>query len=315
MSAAEVGELEKRDIRGQVDRILRDLGHPDPPLRLSDVRDLLKLDLQFYSHSDPSLIAEITHRFHILARKSLPDLGRHLLAALSKSRLCAFWVPDTSRILIDSDEPKPRHRWIEAHEITHSITPWHRQFLLGDNSETLLPECRATLEAEANYGAGRLLFLQDRLALEAKDLALNFSSVKQLAVRYRNSIQSTFWRMVEDRDPAVPTFGVISVHPHHPTVGQHNGAHPCRYFIRSAAFRSRFASYTVDDAYGSIMRLATRRKAGPVCCDEDLIKDVLEEDWVFKIECFSTGHALLTMGSPIGRRPVLVAGSPMIASN
>jgi hypothetical protein len=309
MSPVEVGEFEKRDIRNQVDRILRDLGHPDPPLNLRDVRDLLKLDLQFYSRSDPGLIAEITHRFHILARKSLPDLGKHLLTALSKSRLCAFWVPESSRILIDADEPRPRHRWIEAHEITHSVTPWHKHYLLGDNAETLLPECRAALEAEANYGAGRLLFLQDRFSTEARDLALNFESVKQLAGRYQNSIQSTFWRMVEDRDPGLATFGVISVHPHHPTVGQHNGTHPCRYFIRSAAFRSQFAGYSPDEAYASITRLATRRKAGPVCCEEDIIKDVLDQDWVFRIESFSTGHALLTIGAPVGRRSVLVAGS------
>jgi hypothetical protein len=311
MPAAEVGEFEKRDIRDQVDLILRDLGHPDPPLNLLDVRALLKLDLQFYSRSDPGLVAEITHRFRILARKSLPDLGKHLLTALSKSRLCAFWVPDSSRILIDADEPHRRHRWIEAHEITHSVTPWHKHYLLGDNAETLLPECRAALEAEANYGAGRLLFLQDRFSSEARDLALNFESVKQLAGRYQNSIQSTFWRMVEDRDPSLATFGVISIHPHHPNVGQHNGAHPCRYFIRSAAFRSKFAGYSVADAYASITRLATRRKTGPVCCDEDIIKDVLEEDWIFRIESFSTGHALLTIGSPVGRRAVLVAGSSL----
>jgi hypothetical protein len=117
--------------------------------------------------------------------------------------------------------------------------------------------------------------------------------------------------MVEDRDPSVATFGIISVHPHHPNVGQHNGAHPCRYFIRSAAFRSQFPGYSPDDAYAAITRLATRRKTGPVCCDEDIIKDVLEEDWVFRIESFSTGHALLTIGSPIGQRPVLVAGSSL----
>jgi hypothetical protein len=268
MAEPEVGEFEQRDIRAQVDRILRDLSHPEPPLNLADVLDLLKIDLQFYSSTDPGLVSEFAHRFRVFARKSLPDIGKHLLAALSKSKLCAFWVPESSKIMIDADEPQLRHRWIEAHEITHSITPWHRHFLLGDNKETLLPECRAALEAEANYGASRLLFLQDRFSAEARDLSLTFTSIKQMAQRYRNSIQSTFWRMIEDRDPESPTFGVISVHPHHPMVGQHDGGQPWRYFIRSTAFRKQFPSVSATDAYAAILRHASRRKTGPVCCEE-----------------------------------------------
>src|ERR1700720_988013 len=115
--AEAIGEYEKKEIRSQVDRILRDLGHPEPPLSLADVRAVLSLDLQYYSRSDPGLIAELSHRFRLLARKTLPDLGNHLLTALSKSRLCAFWVPESSRILLDSDVPQRKHRWIEAHEI------------------------------------------------------------------------------------------------------------------------------------------------------------------------------------------------------
>ena len=180
-----VGELEKREIRGQVDRILRDLGRPEPPLVLADVRALLSLDLQYYSRTDPGLIAELTHRFNLLAKKQLPDLGNHLIAALAKSRLCAFWVPESSRILIDSEVPALKHRWIEAHEITHSVTSWHKGFLRGDNSQTLDPACHAVIEAEANYGAGRLLFLQDQFSLEARALPLSFTSIIDLSRRYQ----------------------------------------------------------------------------------------------------------------------------------
>jgi len=144
-----VGELEKKEIRSQIDRILRDLGNPEPPLRLADVRKLLDLDLEYYRSSDPGLVTELTHRFTLFARKTLPDLHLHLASALAKSRLCAFWLPDSSRILIDNDVPEPKHRWIEAHEISHSITEWHKHFLLGDNSHTLDPACHAMIEAEA----------------------------------------------------------------------------------------------------------------------------------------------------------------------
>ena len=48
-----------------------------------------------------------------------------------------------ARILIDETVPKPKHRWIEGHEVGHSVIPWHREFLFGDNEFTLDPVCHA----------------------------------------------------------------------------------------------------------------------------------------------------------------------------
>jgi len=302
-----VGEIEKREIRAQVDRILRDLGNPEPPLNLADVRALLSLDLQYYSSTDPGLVEELTHRFALIAKKKLPDLGNHLIAALSKSRLCAFWVPESSRILVDSDVPIPKHRWIEAHEITHSVTGWHKGFLLGDNSRTLDPACHAAIEAEANYGAGRLLFLQDKFSLEARALPLSFSSIIDLSRRYKNSIVSTFWRTVEERDPEQPVFGVISIHPRHPDVGEHDGPKPWRYFIRSSAFLTKFASVSADDVFKVVMQQAESRRVGPVVSIDHVFTDVAANEWEFRIVSHSTGHALLTLGYPVQQRSVVVA--------
>ncbi|MHB8345887.1 MAG: hypothetical protein ACYDHM_01650 [Acidiferrobacterales bacterium] len=307
MLEGELAELEKRDIRAQVERILKDLGNPEPPVRLPDVLALLAIDLQYYRSSDPGLIDELTHRFKVFAQKSIPDLGKHLLSALTKSRLCAFWVPESSKILVDADVPEPKHRWLEAHEVIHSITPWHRKFLLGDNHQTLDPVCHASLEAEANYGAGRLLFLQNRLAEEARDLALSFESIKLLSKRYHNSIISTFWRAVEDRDSEQPVFGIVSVHPRHPDVGQHDGPNPWRYYIRSAAFRRQFSAFGPDDAFGLVTQYASSRRTGPVFNATHLIRDANGDDWEFQIESFSTKHALLTLGFPIRRHHALVS--------
>lgn len=301
-----VGEFEKREIRAQIDRILRDLGRPEPPLYLPDVRALLSLDLQYYSSSDPGLVTELGHRFKLLARKTLPDLGKHLLGALAKSRLCAFWVPESSRILIDSSVPERKHRWIEGHEITHSVTIWHKHYLLGDNSQTLDPQCHAVLEAEANYGAGRLLFLQDQFSRDAQDLPLSFNSITQLSKRYGNSIVSTFWRTVEERDPGLPVFGIISVHPLHLTIGRHDGPEPWRYFIRSPTFRTQFTAVSPSDAYNLVTRAATNRKTGPVGVADGILPDANGDSWEFRIESFSTGHALLTLGVAERRRPVVV---------
>jgi hypothetical protein len=306
MCGGEVGEKEKHDIRAQVARILRDLGDPEPPLRLSDVRKLLSLDLRYYSSSDPGLVTELTHRFKLFARKSLSDVGKHLLTALTKSRLCSFWVPDDSRILMDKTVPERKQRWIEAHEILHSIIPWHRYFLLGDNEQTLDPACRATLELEANYGAGRLLSLQDRLASEARELDFTFKSIKAIAGRYNNSIASTFWRVVEDRDPTQPVFGVISVHPRHQDIGAHEGPDPWRYYIRSEAFRNQFATTEPVTVYELIKKHASSRRTGPVFTAQNVLADVNGQEWIFQLESFSTGHALLTCGYPVRKRECLI---------
>lgn len=304
----QVGELEKREIRDQVDRVLRDLGFPEPPLKLEDVRKLLSLDLSYYSSSDPGLVSELSHRFTLLARKTIPDIGKRLQDALSKSKLCAFWVPDASKILIDEDVPVLKHRWIEGHEICHSITPWHKEFLLGDNAQTLDPACHAMLETEANYGAARLLFLQDKFSNDARDLELSFDSIKLLAKRYKNSILSTFWRAVEDRDQSMPVFGMVSVHPIYPEIGKHDGPTPWRNMIRSAAFRTQFSNVSPDDAYKIIVQNASFRKTGPIFSTVEVLPDVLGVNWEFQIECFSTKYSLLTLGFPVRKHTVMVAG-------
>ena len=300
------GELERDDIREQVSRIIRDLGNPDPPLKLKNVRSLLSLDLQYYSSSDPGLVSELAHRFRLLAKKTIPDLGKHLQLALSESRLCAFWVPEHSRIMLDGDIPEPKHRWIEAHEIIHSIIPWHRNFLLGDNAQTLDPSCHAVLEAEANYGAGRLLFLNERFGVEARDLNLSFDSIQLLRKRYANSIISTFWRTVEDRNPNEPVFGLVSVHPHYPDVGSHDGPKPWRYFIKSEAFARQFSGISPKVAYELVESHASRRKAGPIFAAQDTIRDDRGTQWEIELECFSTTHSVLTLGHVTKKRLQMV---------
>jgi len=306
MSEPDVGEIERREIQDHVRKVLRDLGNPEPPLSLPDVRKLLHLDLKYYDGSDAGLLAEVSHRVKLLTKKTLPDAVKHVRDVIARSKLLAFWVPESKRVLIDSSVPKPKHRWIEGHEITHSIAPWHRDFLLGDDKETLDPSCRAMLEAEANFGAGQLLFLQDRFANEARDVAPSIESVKALASRYNNSITSTLWRLVEERDPSKPVFGMISVHPNDPNIGAHDGASPWRYFIRSGAFRTQFSNVKPAEVYRLVAHHASYRKRGPVLETHDFLTDIAGEAWEFTIEGFSNSHALLTLGCALRKRSTIV---------
>ena len=50
------------DIEERVDRVIRGLGNPEPPLRLEDVRELLRLDRRFYTAADTSAADEVVSK-------------------------------------------------------------------------------------------------------------------------------------------------------------------------------------------------------------------------------------------------------------
>ena len=58
-----------QDIQDQVDKVLRGLGNPEPPLYLCDVRELLKLDLQFYSTTNTGPLREYLSKLKVGAKQ------------------------------------------------------------------------------------------------------------------------------------------------------------------------------------------------------------------------------------------------------
>ena len=288
-----------------MDRLLNDLGNPEPPLRLELVRELLKLDLKYYSANNPSYLQDISHKIKVGAKQVILRPGL-ILDVLKKVDLSAFYVPDTKRILIDEDIPSPKHRWIEAHEIAHSVIDWHSGFMFGDNKLTLNPLCDETIEAEANYGGGRLLFLGDRFSEESRSEELNFSNIRALAKQYGNTIQSTLWRTVEEREPESAVFGLVSIHPKHPDIGVKEYGKAPR-FIRSDGFRRQFNNVSPDRVFSILEQHARRNKGGPVVDTQEILADCNGEQHVFKIESFSNTHALLTYGVCCGKYSKLVS--------
>jgi hypothetical protein len=136
-----------------------------------------------------------------------------LLDAVKKWDLKALYVPDRKRILIDRSQHHLKWRWSEAHEVIHSVTEWHQTLLHGDNTFSLSPDCHEQVEAEANYGAGRLLFLQDQFLEFSRSSSPTFSLVQSASDTFKNTITSSLWRLVEALD--IPALGVVSQHPHY----------------------------------------------------------------------------------------------------
>jgi len=201
-----------RDIDLQVAKILRGLGNPEPPIVLADVFDLLKLDRQYYSTQDDSALREFFSKA-VIAGKQIARRPMLLLDAVKKWDLKALYVPDRKRVLIDQSQPPLKWRWNEAHEAIHSVTEWHQTLLHGDNAFSLSPDCHEQLEAEANFGAGRLLFLQDQFVEFSRSSSPTFSLVQCASKKFGNTITSSLWRLVEALD--IPALGIVSQHPHY----------------------------------------------------------------------------------------------------
>jgi len=281
---------------------LRGLGNLEPPLNLDQVRELLKLDRSFYRADDPTLAREVVSRIRV-ATIQVAQRPMLLVEAIRKWSLQALYVPDRRRILLDSSAPEKKHRWNEAHEIGHSLIPWHDDVMHGDNQQTLRPQCHEQIEAEANFAAGRLLFLRDRFGAEARDLPVVLQSVQSLRASFGNTLSSTLWRFVETVGLDRPVVGMITAHPH--TSRRPSDFHittACRHCIQSPAFAQRFGMVTEQTLFARAAAYCGAQTGGPLGTAEVVLPDDNGELHVFVFETFfiryrppSIGEAL-TLG-------------------
>lgn len=291
LSAKTAGDIDKH-----VARVLRGLGDPEPPLRLEDVRELLKLDLQFYQAHDPGFAQEMVSRIKVGARQVIarPTL---LIDAIRKLSLKALYVPDRKRILIDQDLPPLKLRWNEAHEVGHSLLPWHEAIMHGDTQHTLSQACHEQVEAEANFAAGKLLFLGERGADELRSLAPTIESVKQIKARYGNTISTTLYHMVERASLGRAMVGCMSGHPHPSRrKGDFDPAHPCKHLVFSPEFDAQFGHYTGAKIFDLIASYCGAQSGGPLGAAEILLTDVNGDQHVFDFETFFNRYDALTLG-------------------
>jgi hypothetical protein len=299
-----IGKYEAEDIDLQVEKVLRGLGNPEPPLNLNDVRALLRLDKQYYSCSDHTAIGELVSKIRIAGRQIL-DRPSILLDAIRKAQIRALYIPDQKRILIDQDIPKLKHRWNECHEIGHSIIPWHSEFLFGDTEYSLKPACNEKLEAEANYASGQLLFMNKRFSVEASSYSPTISSIKTLKSTYGNTLTSTLWRFVEAAHNHIPLIGIISSHPKYPTP-EFNPEEPCKYLIHSPIFRTRFSGVNVKDIFEEMIKYCSYVKGGLLGESEVILLDNNGDPHIFKFESFSNTYEVLTLG--VYKKPYEILG-------
>ena len=294
------------DINKRIERVLDGLGNPEPPVQLDDVLQLLRLDKQFYTATDTSATREKVSRIKVAAVQvyERPTL---LFEAIRKLSLKALYLPDQRRILLDKNEPVIKHRWNEAHEIGHSLLPWHHDVMMGDDALTLSHDCHDQIETEANYAAGQLLFLRERFAEEAMDLNPGLDTIKSLKGTFGNTLSTTLYRFVELRGRDHPMVGMISSHPHKSRRPRtFDPAKPCRHFIQSPAFAQRFKKLSETELFRIISSYCGAQGGGSLGSRELLLADDNGDEHRFFFETFFNRYDALTLGVHMKPEPIRV---------
>lgn len=296
-----------RDINKVVDRVHQEVGYTDGPIELLEVRDRLKLDLKYYRLDDPGLRDEIIHKLKVGAKQVIARPGL-LLDAVRKFDLSALFIPDRKRILVDLSVPDLKKRWYETHEIAHSLIPWHADYTLGDDRETLSQGCHERIEAEANYGAGRLLFPDEVFTQHRLARTMSLARVREIAKHFGNTITSTLWRCVAQSDELM--FAAVGEHPQRPR----DSKLLIEYFIRSQTFATQFPNVVDGDVWTWIRGYCSYKATGPLGAMELTIQDANGTAHIFVIESFGNGYSVLTLARWIRQAPIMVPVDKSVTS-
>lgn len=152
----------------------------------------------------PTPIEAVQEVAGITSRLDITELSktRHAAPAALARILGAFMFSERV-IFIDGDQRRSRVLFTDAHEATHALCPWHEQTLLVDTEDTLFKEIKDQIEAEANYGASRLIFQGDHLMRRALKEQYSIQAPLALADVYGASSTATIRHYVREHPAAV----------------------------------------------------------------------------------------------------------------
>ena len=225
-----------------------------------------------------------------------------LIEAIRRFDLSALYLSKWRSIFLDPRLPDKKHRWSEAHEIAHTLIPWHGNAAFGDNRHTLSPECRRRIESEANFAAARLLFLGDRFGDEARSREPSIDTVLELHRLFGNSITTTLYRLVESASRGRPIVGLITRHPsEEPAVDNPELATRREHFVRSPAFARHFKGVREDELFEHIAGYCKQDHwGGPLGESELVLADDNGMRQRFHFETFFNHYDALTLGVHVG---------------
>ena len=183
MGALEVPDYTARRIERVVDRALRESGA---------IGEL------------PTPLAALREHAGIAALEPIGALPAGL-APRPAALLGAIWF-EAMTMFVDARQAAPRRRFTEAHELAHALLPWHHAVLREDTAEELFGPVREAVEAEANLGAGMLLFQGSAFAERVGAGPRAMATVRELAAAHGASLHATLHHYVRSHPAPVAMF-------------------------------------------------------------------------------------------------------------
>src|SRR5687767_10164388 len=205
----------------------------------------------------PTPLEEVQRAAGVAARHDIGALPREV-ATPGRELLGALWF-ESREVYVDLAQPEPRRRFTDAHEAMHALCPWHEAALREDTDAELFRDTSLAIEAEANHGAGLLIFQGRRFTKRLADAPRDMATVLALAEEHGASRQATLHQFAEQH-PAPVALLAIGRFP------QRDGRLPLWRTVASPAFRRRFGRLGADLAPGRPLRElveAARRFAAP----------------------------------------------------
>jgi hypothetical protein len=175
-------------------------------------------------------------------------------APLRERLLGALWFEERA-LFVRAGQPAARRRFTEAHEIAHLLCPWHAAALRLDTADEL-SALAAGLEAEANFGAGQLIFQGDRFAREAAAGERSLRTPFALAGVYGAARHAAAYHYAETHGEAV----ALVVAGRWPDAA---GRLPVWHTVASPTFAGRVPPLATDGSLGEAIK-AARMTAEPV---------------------------------------------------
>jgi IrrE N-terminal-like domain len=121
--------------------------------------------------------------------------------AIAERLLGAVWFEQRA-LFVDRRQSEPRRRFTEAHEAVHLLCPWHAAALRLDTAAELFGSLVDGIEAEANFGAGQLIFQGGSFHAEAIECERSLRTPFALAERFGASHHAAAHHYVEGhREP------------------------------------------------------------------------------------------------------------------
>ena len=205
----------------------------------------------------PTPLEEVQRAAGIAARRDIAALPA-AVATPGRRLHGALWF-ERREVFVDLAQPEPRRRFTDAHEAMHALCPWHEAVLREDTDAELFRATSLAIEAEANFGAGQLIFQGRRFAERIADAPRDMATALALAGEHGASRQATLHQFAQHHPAPVALL----------TIGRfpgRDGRLPVWRTVASPAFRRRFGRLGADLAPGRPLRElveAARRFAAP----------------------------------------------------